>query len=642
MILGCGTAKTYEAIVAEYDQFLHDTGRDTSSILERLKDAPHVIQRRIGKPFDEWTDEDVIGLYQDRQKATCQPYNAFLAFLFFRDYYRPTLHLLATLPVYLSRHHRQALAPHREKLKQAQEQLHYASSSTGSELKLLIWLLAVMGKPLEQLTRADFDAFRDEYQAWYRKNRCADGSPDHRLFRLQRYLVHWGVIPEARVVFRHEEHFARLRHEPIRQAILVHMQWCDAKYKPSTIHSRRASLLHFFLWFQDRYPDSSCLDEVTRSVVLEYGQYLKARVEDGTYSSRYRNNLYRGVRLLFDFVIDERLSTSPDRNPFDRRDMPLTPDPVPRYLSDHELRVVLEYCHNGATTKERTVVTTLLHTGIRAAELAALQVHDIVQVQGKWKLHIREGKGLKDRVIPLTAQCLAVLRAWQEDGWEQINSYLFTRYGRPWHGGANARTIVREIGRTSGIERLTPHRFRHTFAVALLNYGIRESVLQKLMGHSTLNMTLEYARILDRTVEQAFNQAVEQMQVGPLSWVPSFFAPEDYTLFAKGDAVNWIRLPHGYCRRHHKLHCESDVKCLLCDRFCALPSDLPRLQEMYNRFLGLGMQVKADVVASHLRRLEAGTDELSALEVIGLQYPAVLAKGASFDEVELLTVGACA
>jgi hypothetical protein len=73
------------------------------------------------------------------------------------------------------------------------------------------------------------------------------------------------------------------------------------------------------------------------------------------------------------------------------------------------------------------------------------------------------------------------------------------------------------------------------------------------MGHKTLNMTLEYARILDRTVEQAFNEAVERMQTGPLSWVPNFFAPEDYTLFAEGDAINWIRLPHGYCRRHHKL-----------------------------------------------------------------------------------------
>ena len=98
------------------------------------------------------------------------------------------------------------------------------------------------------------------------------------------------------------------------------------------------------------------------------------------------------------------------------------------------------------------------------------------------------------------------------------------------------------------------------------------------------------------------------MHTGALSWVPSFFAPDDYTLFADGDSLNWIRLPLGYCRRNLKLHCESDVKCLLCDRFCALPTELPRLLEMHQRFLDLGLQVKADVVASHIQRLETQAD----------------------------------
>lgn len=64
-----------------------------------------------------------------------------------------------------------------------------------------------------------------------------------------------------------------------------------------------------------------------------------------------------------------------------------------------------------------------------------------------------------------------------------------------------------------------------------------------------------------------------------LSWVPNFFEPDDYTRLAAEDAVNWIRLPHGYCRRNPQLHCESDVKRLLCDRFCTSQADLPRLQE---------------------------------------------------------------
>lgn len=129
------------------------------------------------------------------------------------------------------------------------------------------------------------------------------------------------------------------------------------------------------------------------------------------------------------------------------------------------------------------------------------------------------------------------------------------------------------------------------------------------MGHATLGMTLEYARILDHTVEQSFTEAVSHMQEDSLSWVPNFFLQEDYTLFVEGDAVSWIRLPLGYCRRNAKLHCESDVKCLLCDRFAIGKEDLPRLQQMYERFLKLGLKVKADVVAAQIQRLElpAGT-----------------------------------
>ncbi len=95
------------------------------------------------------------------------------------------------------------------------------------------------------------------------------------------------------------------------------------------------------------------------------------------------------------------------------------------------------------------------------------------------------------------------------------------------------------------------------------------------------------------------------MEEGPNSWVPNFFVQEDYTLFAEGDSVSWIQLPVGFCRRNPKLHCESDVKCFLCERFCAAPADLPRLQQMYERFTKLGLKLKADVVSAQIQQLRA-------------------------------------
>jgi len=605
MILGRGTAKTEDAIIQEYFTFLEGQAY-SPNILKLLKGAPGVTMRRIGKPLASWKDEEILDLFPQRKKQARYSYCAFLSFLFFRGYRRATISLLSQLPTHFSRMHRPALLSSRQRLQEARQALKYETQRISSEITLLIWLLAVVGKPLETLNRVDFDAFRDEYQAWYRQSgRSHSSGPDPYLYRLERYLIHWKVIPPAKKVFKHEEYFARLTHEPIRNAILAYIHWYEAKSRPRSVISRRSSLIAFFLWFQENYPNCTRLDDVNRKVSLAYVHHLKRLVETGQYSARYRSDQYRGMRLLFDFAIDERLETSPDRNPFGKHDIPQDPDPVPRYIPDHELRKVLEFCRNGASLKEKTLVTILLHTGIRAAELAGLCTTDIVQIQGTWKLHIREGKGLKDRVIPLTAACLTALQKWQETGWEGRNEHLFTWYGRPWQGGANVCSIIREMGIHLGLEGLTPHRFRHTFAVALLNYGLRESALQKLMWQTTLNMTLEYARILDRTVEQAFNQAVEQMREGPLSWVPNFFKPRDYGLFREGDALNWIRLPLGYCRRHPKLHCESDIKCLLCDRFCADPEDLSRLREMHQRYLDLDMKVKADVVLAQIRYLES-------------------------------------
>ena len=385
MILGRGTAQTDAEIVVEYQRFLVETSPPASAtIRQRLQDAPGVMVRRIGKPISEWTDADLLALYTDRRKTTRYGYNAFWAYLLFRGYRKSTVSALQQLPFHITRQHRPALAPYRQRLRVTRSELKYCRGSVGTEFRLLIAVLATTGKTLPELTRSDFNAFRDEYQAWYRgTKRRQGGQSDARLARLERYLEYWGILAVEKRIFRHEEHFACLRHAPIRAAITIHMQWCDARYRPSSIDSRRASLLNFFLWFQEAYPERERLDGVTRTVALAYAQHLRQKIDAGGCSHQYANDVYRGLRLFFNFAIDERLATSPDRNPFTPHDLPRNPDPLPRYLSDREVRRLLEYCQTETCSlRERTLVITLLHTGIRAAELSSLKVSDIVEIQG--------------------------------------------------------------------------------------------------------------------------------------------------------------------------------------------------------------------------------------------------------------------
>ena len=182
----------------------------------------------------------------------------------------------------------------------------------------------------------------------------------------------------------------------------------------------RAALRTFFLWLQEHFPEADRLDAVSRSIAQSYAQHLAEQVAAGHYSKNYRADLYSSIHRFFDFVIDEHMETSPARNPFSPRDLPRRPDMIPRYIPDQELRKVLAYCEREATLFERTLVLTLLHTGIRSLEFTRLKASNIVQIGGVWKLHIHEGKGLKDRLIPLTAQCLAALQDWQKHGWERF------------------------------------------------------------------------------------------------------------------------------------------------------------------------------------------------------------------------------
>jgi site-specific recombinase XerD len=618
MILGRGAAHTDDAIIAEYHDFLAQSGQITRpDRLRYARNVPRIMCQQIGKPMLLWSDADILGVYrQHSPKTTFTVYNAFLAFLLFRGYHCPGFDLLSSGPLQLCAQHQLLLEPWRVRLREAQADLGHRYAPTarkdriGSVLELLIWFLAVSQKPPEEVTRADFDRFQHDYDRWYRKpGRNGRGSPNPHLYRLEQLLVHLKIIPVKEKAFAYERYFAQFPHPFIREAVLRFFAWCTVKYKRQSIYARRRALCSFLQWLCETHPACTRLDEVTRSIALDYATYLKQWCDEHAYSATYRRQLYFSPFLFFEFAIEEGLETAPARNPFAHGDLPKIPDMVPRYLPDHELHTILTYCERDATLLERTLTITLLHTGIRASELAVLKASDIIRVAGVWKLHIHEGKGLKDWVIPLTETCVQVLHTWMTTHSKQGHDFLFTYRGRRWSNGHPVTRIIREMAAKLGLQEVTPHRFRHTFAVALLNYGVRESALQRLMGHATLGMTLEYARILDETVERSFSEAVERMQEGALSWVPNFFEQQDYTLFAERDAVSWIRLPLGFCRRNPKLHCESDVKCLLCDRFAMSKEDLPRLQQMHERFLKLGLTLKADVVAVHIQRLALQGDE---------------------------------
>jgi len=144
-------------------------------------------------------------------------------------------------------------------------------------------------------------------------------------------------------------------------------------------------------------------------------------------------------------------------------------------------------------------------TGARVSECVNIKLTDIDSKRKK--VNIQEGKGLKQRQVPLSPTLLNMLRNYYKLFKPQY--YLFEgAKGKGTHLGVSA---VREICqkaryRTPNINKhYTPHTFRHSFATHLLEQGTNLLVIQRLMGHSDLSNTLKYLHVQQLAVDQVIN-----------------------------------------------------------------------------------------------------------------------------------------
>jgi len=175
---------------------------------------------------------------------------------------------------------------------------------------------------------------------------------------------------------------------------------------------------------------------------------------------------------------------------------------LPMVLSREEVRDVLAGIHN---FKHRTVIMFIYSTGARVSECVNIKVTDIDSKRKQ--VNIREGKGLKQRYVPLSSLLLKALRRYYQQ--YKPRHYLFEGAGG--QGTHLGVTAVREIllkarYRTPQInKRYTPHTFRHSFATHLLEQGTNLLVIQRLMGHSDLSNTLKYLHVQQLAIEQVTN-----------------------------------------------------------------------------------------------------------------------------------------
>jgi site-specific recombinase XerD len=184
---------------------------------------------------------------------------------------------------------------------------------------------------------------------------------------------------------------------------------------------------------------------------------------------------------------------------------------LPVVLSPEEVQRLIAGAKN---LYHRTLLLTLYGAGLRRSEVAHLKVRDIDSQ--RMLLRVDQGKGGRDREVPLSPTLLEALREYYR--WMRPQTYLFPGTRDGWRADRPITTkpiwdAVRLAAQRAKIDkRVTPHTLRHSYATHLLEAGADLRTIQLLLGHADLSHTTVYLHLSRRHLQAAPNP-LEQLQV---------------------------------------------------------------------------------------------------------------------------------
>jgi site-specific recombinase XerD len=229
--------------------------------------------------------------------------------------------------------------------------------------------------------------------------------------------------------------------------------------------------------------------------IEELRSYFQSMLTDGNHKPGSVKMGYYALKFLFTHVYHKDWAREYLPTPKVAKVLPLV-------MSKEEVADVLGSIDN---FKHRVVLLFIYSTGTRVSECVNTKLTDIDS--RRMQVNIREGKGLKQRAVPLSPLLLKALRRYYRA--YGPGHYLFEGAGgKGTHLGVSAvREICRKARyRTPHIHKqYTPHTFRHCFATHLLEQGTNLLVIQRLMGHSDLGNTLKYLHVQKLAIEQVVN-----------------------------------------------------------------------------------------------------------------------------------------
>ena len=207
-------------------------------------------------------------------------------------------------------------------------------------------------------------------------------------------------------------------------------------------------------------------------------------------SASYQNQIVNAIKLFFQTIRETKMMV-------DKIHRPKRAKLLPNVLSKEEVKLILNAHSN---IKHKTMLSLIYSCGLRCGELLALQP---VHIDSKRNIVLlKNSKGQKDRIVPLSPKILEMLRDYYKA--YKPKTYLFEGQNIGFQYDARSlQLILKQALQKTGITKpATLHWLRHSYATHLLESGTDLRYIQELLGHSSSKTTEIYTHVSTKSLQQ--------------------------------------------------------------------------------------------------------------------------------------------
>lgn len=261
------------------------------------------------------------------------------------------------------------------------------------------------------------------------------------------------------------------------------VNWLQSKrYSQSTIKTYNEALKVFLRFYRDKP-----LHDITNEDVIKFNNHyiLKNKL-----SASYQNQMVNALKLFFITIENAKLSPELIHRP--KRSKVL-----PNVISKEQVKAILEIHSN---IKHRAMLSVIYSCGLRRSELLNLKPSDIDSKRNV--VIIRQSKGRKDRIVPLSAKILEMLQFYYKLYKPKVWLFEGQQEGMPYSEKSLENILKQALVKANIKLPVTLHWLRHSYATHLLESGTDLRFIQELLGHNSSKTTEIYTHVSTKSLQK--------------------------------------------------------------------------------------------------------------------------------------------